>query len=154
MRAATMRATTRTARRSAARGTHRVALSSATSGDTEFAAAVTTAVGADVMSSPANGPSKTVRKRPILPWVFVGVLFLAAATAFILRQAEVMAVEKRLADAEQQIQYLTSMNESLEQQIEVLKSDEYIEKTAREKLGLVMPGEVQYMPIRYDGAKP
>lgn len=28
-----------------------------------------------------------------------------------------------------------------------MSSDEYIEKTAREKLGLVKPGEIQYMLV-------
>lgn len=91
--------------------------------------------------------SGTARKKPVLPWAFAAVLFLAVAIAFILRQAEVMAVERRLAEVQQQIQYLASMNDSLGKQIEVLKSDGYIEKTAREKLGLVMPGEVQYMLV-------
>ena len=87
------------------------------------------------------------RKKPALPWAFAAVLFMAVALAFVLRQAEVMSVEKSLAEMEQQIRYYTSMNGSLAKQIEVLKSDEYLEKTAREKLGLVMPGEVQYMPV-------
>jgi cell division protein FtsB len=52
---------------------------------------------------------------------------------------------------QQDIQHYAAVNESLEKQLEVLKSDEYVEKTAREKLGLVMPGEVQYMLITFKG---
>ena len=95
--------------------------------------------------------SEVRKKRPALPWVFVGVLFIAVAVAFIFRQAEVMAVQKNLAAMQQEIEHYRSLNESLANQIVALRSDEYIEKAARDKLGLVMPGEVQYMIITYNG---
>ena len=94
-----------------------------------------------------NAVAKRERRKPVLPWVVAAILFLAVGAAFVLRQAEVMAVQKRLKAMRQEIQYYTSMNETLAKQIEVLKSDSYIEKTAREKLGLVMPGEIQYMLV-------
>jgi cell division protein DivIC len=75
------------------------------------------------------------------------MLFLAVAISFCIRQAEVMAAERRLAELEKEIQYYEAMNEALLEQAETLRSDEYIEKTAREKLGLVKPGEVQYMLV-------
>jgi cell division protein FtsB len=87
------------------------------------------------------------RRKPMLPWVVAAILFLAVGAAFVLRQAEVIAVQKRLRSMQQEIQYYTSMNEALAKQMEVLKSNGYIEKTAREKLGLVMPGEIQYMLV-------
>lgn len=92
-----------------------------------------------------------VRKKPVLPWTFGAVLLLAVAVVFILRQAEVISAERRVTAMQQDIQHYAAVNESLEKQLEVLKSDEYVEKTAREKLGLVMPGEVQYMLITFKG---
>lgn len=97
--------------------------------------------------NPTHDVDEPQRRRPVLPWVIAGVLLFAIGTAFILRQAEVMAVRKRLLALREEIQYYTSMNESLAEQIEVLKSDQYVEKTARDKLGLVMPGEIQYMLV-------
>lgn len=84
------------------------------------------------------------------PWLFAGVLFVAVAIAFVFRQAEVMAVRSTLAETRSQIDYYKSLNSALAEQVEALQSDEYIEKAAREKLGLVRPGEVQYMVIGYD----
>jgi len=94
---------------------------------------------------------KEVRKKGLsIPWVFAGVLFVAVAVAFVFRQAEVMAVQRTLAEMQAQIDHYRSLNASLAEQVAALQSDEYIEKAAREKLGLVKPGEVQYMVIGYD----
>lgn len=104
----------------------------------------------------AETAPKAAKKKACLPWFFVGVLVVAVAVAFVFRQAEVMSVQRALSDMERQIEHYKALNESLEEQIAALKSDEYIEKAAREKLGLVKPGEVQYMVIGYDAeeAKP
>jgi cell division protein FtsB len=91
--------------------------------------------------------SKREKRKPSSPWVVAAVLFIAVGAAFILRQAEVVAVQRRLGAMQEEIQYYGSLNDSLAKQIEVLKSDDYVEKTAREKLGLVMPGEIQYMLV-------
>lgn len=88
-------------------------------------------------------------KRRVFQWIAGTVLFLAVAVSFCIRQSEVIAAQKRLADLEREIQYYQAMNEALLEQMETLKSEEYIEKTAREKLGLVKPGEVQYMLVTH-----
>jgi cell division protein FtsL len=72
-------------------------------------------------------------------------LFLAVSTSFFIRQMQVMSVCKNLESLQKEIDYYLSANAALEQQIEALKSDEYIEQLSREKLGLVKPGEIQYM---------
>ncbi len=86
-------------------------------------------------------------RRKLLPGIVGMVILLAMVISFCVRQAEVMAARKRLADMEREIEYYRAMNEALMAQAEMLKSPEHIEKTAREKLGLVMPGEVQYMLV-------
>ncbi|HOP70675.1 MAG TPA: septum formation initiator family protein [Bacillota bacterium] len=88
-------------------------------------------------------------------WAFIGLI----AITFAIRQVEVIRIRNRLMQLESEIEYYMMLNSALEEQIKTLQSDEYIEKTAREKLGLVMPGEVQYIPIkdgngRYDGTTP
>jgi cell division protein FtsL len=94
------------------------------------------------MSEKAKRP-----RRKLLPGLVGTVLLLAVLISFCVRQAEVMAARKRLADIEREIEYYRAMNEALQEQAEKLKSPEHIEKVAREKLGLVMPGEVQYMLV-------
>lgn len=96
--------------------------------------------------------SKETRpRRRLLPLIVGAVLFLAVAVSFGIRQSEVLAAKKRLASLEQEIQHYRAINETLLDQVEMLKSGEYIEKTAREKLGLVKPGEVQYMLVTHIG---
>jgi len=109
---------------------------------------------APVPARPAHAEGK--KKGLSAPWLFAGVLFVAVAIAFVFRQAEVMADRSTLAEMRSQIDYYKSLNNALAEQVEALQSDEYIEKAAREKLGLVRPGEVQYMVIGYDAktAKP
>ena len=78
-------------------------------------------------------------RRKLLPGLVGTVLLLAVIISFCVRQAEVMAARRRLADIEREIEYYRAMNEALQEQAEKLKSPEHIEKVAREKLGL-MPG--------------
>jgi cell division protein FtsL len=54
---------------------------------------------------------------------------------------EMDAVNTRMAEAE-------GVNKSLAAEKEKLSMTEYIEKVAREQLGLVKPGEVPYIPAR------
>ncbi len=77
-------------------------------------------------------------------WFLVGLM----AVTFAVRQIEVMRIRKHVKDIEAEINYFLMSNSALEKQVETLKSQEHIEKVAREKLGLVMPGEVQYIPVK------
>lgn len=87
------------------------------------------------------------RRRGSRKWIWGVILGIAVLSTFAIRQSEVIAAKKRLAALESEIEYYRNMNETLERQAELLGSDEYIEKTAREKLGLVKPGEIQYMLV-------
>ncbi len=89
------------------------------------------------------------RKRRTLPLAATVLLFLSIAVSLIIRQVGVTASQRNLAELESEIERYRSMNAALESQIELLKTDEYIEKIARNKLGLVMPGEVRYMMVTY-----
>ncbi len=77
-------------------------------------------------------------------WVLIGLVVVT----FAARQLEVMRIQRHLRQLESEIDYYLMLNSTLEKQVETLKSKDYIEKTAREKLGLVMPGEVQYIPVK------
>ena len=85
------------------------------------------------------------KRRPIVPLLGVAVLFLAVTVSFVLRQAEVNAANKKRAALQAEIARYQAHNVTLEQQIELLQSDLYVERIARDKLGLVKSGEVQYM---------
>ncbi|MFA6655421.1 MAG: septum formation initiator family protein [Bacillota bacterium] len=76
------------------------------------------------------------------------VLIALVVVSFAIRQTEVIRIKRRIEEVKAEIDYLRISNNALEQQIEIMKTPEYIEEIAREKLGLVMPGEVQYIPIK------
>ncbi|QUL97796.1 MAG: septum formation initiator family protein [Candidatus Fermentithermobacillus carboniphilus] len=98
-----------------------------------------------------NRPS---RKR--WPRMKLGLIWFVGLALFIslaVRQTEVLSAKKRLKALQEEIRYYSAQNSALEKQIEILKSDEHIEKVAREKLGLVRPGEVQYVVQKGDTGK-
>lgn len=97
---------------------------------------------------PRNSKGNVLAQSVIL-WAIVA----AVSTAFVFRQAQVMSTRKRLVELEREISQYTMANAALEKQIQMMQSDEYIEKIAREKLGLVRPGEVQYMMIKPESGK-
>ena len=53
--------------------------------------------------------------------------------------SEVASVEKEIALAKKQ-------NQELQEKISLLKTNEYVERVAREKLGFVKPGEILLVP--------
>ena len=73
--------------------------------------------------------------------IILGVLSLGAATP-----ARDAIRQKRLLDAEeQQLVALRRENARLEQRLERLSDPDYLEKRAREELGVVKPGEIAYV---------
>ncbi len=90
---------------------------------------------------------KPTRRRPPMPIVATVFVLLALSVSLIIRQAGVSRMCNDLAELESEVRRYTSMNAALENQIELLRSDEYVEKMARDKLGLVKPGEIRYMMV-------
>ncbi|HHY16956.1 MAG TPA: hypothetical protein GX524_02665 [Firmicutes bacterium] len=79
-------------------------------------------------------------------WFVIGLM----AITFVVRQIEVIRIQRHVAEIEAEIDHFRMSNSALQEQVETLKSRDHIEKIAREKLGLVMPGEVQYIPVVND----
>ena len=77
-------------------------------------------------------------------WVLVGLVIVT----FAVRQVEVLRIKRQMSAVQDEISFYLISNGALEKQIETLNSDDYVEKIAREKLGLVLPGEVQYIPFK------
>lgn len=55
-------------------------------------------------------------------------------------------LEKEIATVEAEMRIIEKKNKELRQQIEFQKTDTYVERVAREKLGYVKPGEVLIVP--------
>lgn len=93
--------------------------------------------------------SRALNERRLWRPGFTGIacltILVMVGMTFIMRQIQIRQMEEYIEGLEQEIQYYTQANDNLRQQIEVLKSEQYIEKIARERLGLVRPGEVPYI---------
>jgi cell division protein FtsB len=82
------------------------------------------------------------RGRTLAAVLIVGIILYAFAGQEI-RLLTVRAQERRLEEA---IRAQQVKNQILKEQIEILQRDEYIEKVAREQLGWIKAGEIQYVP--------
>jgi len=60
------------------------------------------------------------------------------------QQIKINEIKRKQAIVERDIQEALQQQQKLKEQIELLNTDEYIEKIAREELGLVKPGEIIY----------
>jgi cell division protein FtsL len=92
-------------------------------------------------------PSNRQKKPRTIKLTGLWLVVVLLVVSFAIRQTEVVRIRRRIEEAQDEINHLRISNSALEQQIETMKTEEYIEKVAREKLGLVMPGEVQYIRV-------
>ncbi|NMB45782.1 MAG: hypothetical protein GX998_05150 [Firmicutes bacterium] len=96
--------------------------------------------------------SKEPRKRwRITPRFFVFLLCLLLlwiGAGFIHRYLKIVLLQGKIVRVEREIAAIESRNEVIREQIEEMQSDAYLEKIAREKLGLIKPGETVYIPMR------
>ena len=72
--------------------------------------------------------------------LLVGVLFL-----FVLPGRAYLAQRRTLAAAETRVNGLAQANSQLNQQISKLQTDAEVERLARERYGLIKPGESPYV---------
>jgi cell division protein FtsL len=90
---------------------------------------------------------KPIRKRKRLKWTAMLVLICLGYVAYTFanqeRQLSNMRHEAESLRAREAT--LKAENERLRQEQSLLQSDAYIEKVAREDLGLVKPGETPYI---------
>jgi cell division protein FtsB len=81
--------------------------------------------------------------------VLLMVLVVAAAGIFPFRQ--LLAQERAVDLTQEKLDALVGENLRLEQQIAALRTDEEVERLAREHFGLVMAGEIGYMAVVPEG---
>lgn len=87
----------------------------------------------------------TIKPRFVL---FLNVLMLFLfAIIFMGERAFIRRQEATIAQLEQQTTEIAQQNETLEGQIDFTETTDYVERVAREELGLMKPGEVRYMTI-------
>jgi cell division protein DivIC len=96
--------------------------------------------------------SKRPRKRwRVTPRFFLFVLSLILiwiGVGFASRYLHIVVLQGKIVRVEREVAAIKTRNEAIRQQIEEMQTDTYIEKVAREKLGLIKPGETVYIPVR------
>ncbi len=84
------------------------------------------------------------KKAMVYLLIIVIVIF---AFKLMMNIRKVNRMEDRLNSLQQQVQNQIEENKELKEEIERVKSPEYVEKVAREELGLVKPGEILLIPV-------
>ena len=83
---------------------------------------------------------------PVVITILV-VIAVIAAFNFYQNMTRMNQLESQIEKIEDQIAQAEAENEKLKRQLENSNSYEYIEEVAREKLGLVKPGEKMFIPV-------
>jgi cell division protein FtsB len=75
------------------------------------------------------------------------IVIIVFAFQLINNMRKVNKMESKLNKLQQQVQKEIDRNEELKEEIERVKGHDYIEKVARDELGLVKPGEILFIPV-------
>ncbi|HHV99947.1 MAG TPA: septum formation initiator family protein [Clostridiaceae bacterium] len=80
-------------------------------------------------------------KKTRLIFIALALFIVYFTVTFIEQQNMINAKSKQIETINQKIAEEQKINEELNKNIEIIGSDEYIEKVARERLGMVKSGE-------------
>lgn len=92
------------------------------------------------------------QKRPVkyrIRWFRVTLLAVVGYCLYVLagQQMEMNALNREAEATRIRLEQLRQSNQSLADEKGKLTTPAYVEKLAREELGLVKPGEVPYIPV-------
>ncbi|MEX2419071.1 MAG: septum formation initiator family protein [Acidimicrobiia bacterium] len=82
------------------------------------------------------------------------IIGLVAAAAGVLPFRQIIAQQRSVDLAQQQLDALIEENRRLEHQIAALQSPQEVERLAREQFGLVRPGDIAYVVVVPPGDEP
>lgn len=88
------------------------------------------------------------QKRYKVNWLNIALLCLSVYCFYLVtdRYMELSSIRQETAVVRQQLEQATTLNKDLEAERDRLLDPAYVEKLAREQLGLVKPGEAPYVP--------
>ncbi len=75
----------------------------------------------------------------------MGLFAFVVAFLYVRGYLELVRVNYQISVVEREMKVWEAKCEELRREIEYLSSDEYVERVAREELGLVKPGEVPFI---------
>ncbi len=79
--------------------------------------------------------------------LFLLGIILYSATVFASQQKDLNRVKKSIADIQAKIEEEDNLSLELQKQKKLIKSEQYIEQIARERLGMVKDGEKVFVDI-------
>jgi len=85
--------------------------------------------------------------RSKLPVIVIVLLMLYISISLGSRFDQLYAMQRNLDAMQTEIEDLHNKNTGLYEQLESMESNDYIEQVAREKLGLVKPGEARIVTV-------
>jgi cell division protein FtsB len=97
-------------------------------------------------------PRRGLRISGLLAVLALAVVVVTAAGIFPLGQ--IIDQDESVDLAERQLEALRGENRRLEAQVVALETPEEVERLARERFGLVRPGEVSYVVVSPEGDQP
>ncbi len=81
-----------------------------------------------------------------LPLIVLSLVFVYLAVSLGGEMQKLNDMKKSVIEIEQEMEQLQTQNNELRKMLKSLQSNEYVEQIAREKLGLVKPGETLVIP--------
>ena len=81
-------------------------------------------------------------------WAIILLLVFYVTFVFSEKYARILEVKSYIAELEQEIKELEDDNKQLSEKKELLNTDSYVEKIAREELDLVKPNEILFKGIK------
>lgn len=94
-----------------------------------------------------RGRRRFSMSRSKLPLLIITLLMLYISISLGTRFDQLNAMQQDLRAMQAEIKELRGKNAGLQDKLEKLQSSAYIEQVAREKLGLVKPGEARIVPV-------
>lgn len=85
--------------------------------------------------------------RSRLPAVVLSLLLVYLVVSFCTQFSKLSTMQRDVRNIQQQVQEMQQKNAALREELRLAQSDAYIEKTAREKIGLVKPGETRVVTV-------
>jgi cell division protein DivIC len=95
---------------------------------------------------PERRKSFNLAKSKLPNLVFV-LLLCYLAVACTSQFSKLYNMERDVVSIREEVEYLKQRNADLRQELQTVQSDAYIEKTAREKLGLIKQGETRVLTV-------
>lgn len=86
-----------------------------------------------------------VSPRPRFYWIMLALLVIALLASYAVAEGRLREGRATLAEREDARDALVAEIGDLQKQIDFAQTDAYVERVARDELGLLMPGEVRYV---------